>query len=39
MRNHRPDAPRCFLQENIADKVGDVAHKVGDAAKGVKHKK
>ncbi len=27
------------LQENIADKLGDGLHKVGDAAKNVKHKK
>ena len=28
-----------LLQENTADKLGDVLHKVGDAAKNVKHKK
>lgn len=26
------------VQENIADKLGDGLHKVGDAAKNVKHK-
>ena len=35
----RPSDALDVVQENIADKLGDGLHKVGDAAKNVKHKK